>query len=264
MRWLALAAATSALVPAPRQRRITRIRALPQATVDLKARAQGLLEDVERNLADGAALPGSAQTLRAAYATDVGAGVRGRFFNAAGAAWRARCGASLLEAGRVASEPRPRPAVAAIARGRRLSTARPRRDRRSRIPCGCPSHALAARMNAVRPRREHVPAQEHNDIYVAFLEFFMDLKLDYDVSEGDGSLGSDSICPSSNPLTDLEDKDTREKLPMLYRTAMTMLDGATPEVQLGIWKLVVDKLIDRTGMSNKEFVAWSASCLKDA
>ena len=175
MRWLALAAATSALVPAPRQRRITRIRALPQATVDLKARAQGLLEDVERNLADGAALPGSAQTLRAAYATD-----------------------------------------------------------------------------------------EHNDIYVAFLEFFMDLKLDYDVSEGDGSLGSDSICPSSNPLTDLEDKDTREKLPMLYRTAMTMLDGATPEVQLGIWKLVVDKLIDRTGMSNKEFVAWSASCLKDA
>lgn len=112
--------------------------------------------------------------------------------------------------------------------------------------------------------RACLPAQEHNDIYVAFLEFFMDLKLDYDVSEGDGSLGSDSICPSSNPLTDLEDKDTREKLPMLYRTAMTMLDGATPEVQLGIWKLVVDKLIDRTGMSNNEFVAWSASCLKDA
>ena len=143
-----------------------------------------------------------------------------------------------------------------------------------------PPHAIAARnfVNAIeythrtpstRPSiayfpRACLPAQEHNDIYVAFLEFFMDLKLDYDVSEGDGSLGSDSICPSSNPLTDLEDKDTREKLPMLYRTAMTMLDGATPEVQLGIWKLVVDKLIDRTGMSNNEFVAWSASCLKDA
>ena len=44
---------------------------------------------------------------------------------------------------------------------------------------------------------------------------------------------------------------------------MTMRDGAKPEVQLGIWRLVVDKLIDRTGMSNKEFSVWASRILAE-
>jgi hypothetical protein len=93
---------------------------------------------------------------------------------------------------------------------------------------------------------------------VAFLEFFMDLKLNYDVS-----YETDKIGPTTNPLTDIEDEMTREKLPFLYDVAMTMRDGAKPEVQLGIWRLVVDKLIDRTGMSNKEFSVWASRILAE-
>ena len=104
----------------------------------------------------------------------------------------------------------------------------------------------------------HRRTQEHNDIYVAFLEFFMDLKLNYDVS-----YETDKIGPTTNPLTDIEDELTREKLPFLYDVAMTMRDGAKPEVQLGIWRLVVDKLIDRTGMSNKEFSVWASRILAE-
>ena len=93
---------------------------------------------------------------------------------------------------------------------------------------------------------------------MAFLEFFMDLKLNYDVS-----YETDKIGPTTNPLTDIEDEMTREKLPFLYDVAMTMRDGAKPEVQLGIWRLVVDKLIDRTGMSNKEFSVWASRILAE-
>ena len=108
--------------------------------------------------------------------------------------------------------------------------------------------------------RDETPlrTQEHNDIYVAFLEFFMDLKLNYDVS-----YETDKIGPTTNPLTDIDDEMTREKLPFLYDVAMTMRDGAKPEVQLGIWRLVVDKLIDRTGMSNKEFSVWASRILAE-
>ena len=123
----------------------------------------------------------------------------------------------------------------------------------------------APRDTAARPRRETrlrakppLRTQEHNDIYVAFLEFFMDLKLNYDVS-----YETDKIGPTTNPLTDIEDELTREKLPFLYDVAMTMRDGAKPEVQLGIWRLVVDKLIDRTGMSNKEFSVWASRILAE-
>ena len=112
----------------------------------------------------------------------------------------------------------------------------------------------------LRLRDDETPlrTQEHNDIYVAFLEFFMDLKLNYDVS-----YETDKIGPTTNPLTDIEDEMTREKLPFLYDVAMTMRDGAKPEVQLGIWRLVVDKLIDRTGMSNKEFSVWASRILAE-
>ncbi len=55
----------------------------------------------------------------------------------------------------------------------------------------------------------------------------MDLKLNYDVS-----YETDKIGPTTNPLTDIEDEMTREKLPFLYDVAMTMRDGAKPEVQL--------------------------------
>lgn len=51
---------------------------------------------------------------------------------------------------------------------------------------------------------------------------------------------------------------TRDKLPALYDAAMAMREGATPEVQLGLWRLVVDKLIDRVGLSNKEFAVWAS------
>ena len=53
----------------------------------------------------------------------------------------------------------------------------------------------------------------------------MDLKLNYDVS-----YETDKIGPTTNPLTDIEDEMTREKLPFLYDVAMTMRDGAKPEV----------------------------------
>ena len=134
------------------------------------------------------------------------------------------------------------------------------------------TNVVAATPSYIDPRRETPPpartarlrdetplrTQEHNDIYVAFLEFFMDLKLNYDVS-----YETDKIGPTTNPLTDIEDELTREKLPFLYDVAMTMRDGAKPEVQLGIWRLVVDKLIDRTGMSNKEFSVWASRILAE-
>ena len=78
----------------------------------------------------------------------------------------------------------------------------------------------------------------------------MDLKIDYDV--GDDEL----LRPSLHECTDTSDGVTQEKLAPLYNAAMQMLNGAEPEVQLGIWRLVVDKLVDRVGLSNKEFGQW--------
>ena len=73
MRWLlALAVLTEALVPPHRPRPPrTRVYKLPQETVDLKFRAKGLLDDVKRNLEEGAEMPDSAEKLRKAYVTDV-------------------------------------------------------------------------------------------------------------------------------------------------------------------------------------------------
>ena len=73
MRWLlALAVLTKALVPPHRPRPVrTRVYKLPQETVDLKFRAKGLLDDVKRNLEEGAEMPDSAEKLRKAYVTDV-------------------------------------------------------------------------------------------------------------------------------------------------------------------------------------------------
>ena len=73
MRWLlALAVLTEALVPPHRPRPVrTRVYKLPQETVDLKFRAKGLLDDVKRNLEEGAEMPDSAEKLRKAYVTDV-------------------------------------------------------------------------------------------------------------------------------------------------------------------------------------------------
>ena len=267
MRWLlALAVLTEALVPPHRPRPPrTRVYKLPQETVDLKFRAKGLLDDVKRNLEEGAEMPDSAEKLRKAYVTDVRGrrpflllrrlcvvgGRRGRCDGAPGARRPPRA---------LAAQNRPRSP---------LSEASPRR-----VPQRVRPHAIAAprpqRRRPVRPRaRKPTPrrgtsvthtrrAQEHNDIYVAFLEFFMDLKLNYDVS-----YETDKIGPTTNPLTDIEDELTREKLPFLYDVAMTMRDGAKPEVQLGIWRLVVDKLIDRTGMSNKEFSVWASRILAE-
>jgi NADP-dependent 3-hydroxy acid dehydrogenase YdfG len=87
----------------------------------------------------------------------------------------------------------------------------------------------------------------------------MDLKLDFDMSEEDGRLR-----PTVHDCTDRDDEVTQMKLPMLYDTAMTMIDGATPEVKLVIWRLVVDKLIDRVGMENKEFTTWASRILAGA
>ena len=146
--------------------------------------------------------------------------------------------------------------------GARRESIPPRCTTRRR--CDAVLHRPSPRDTAARPRREtyrdetRLRPQEHNDIYVAFLEFFMDLKLNYDVS-----YETDKIGPTTNPLTDIEDELTREKLPFLYDVAMTMRDGAKPEVQLGIWRLVVDKLIDRTGMSNKEFSVWASRILAE-
>ena len=72
MRWLALATLASALVPPQKPRPVrTRVYKLPQETVDLKFRAKGLLDDVKRNLEEGAEMPDSAEKLRKAYVTDV-------------------------------------------------------------------------------------------------------------------------------------------------------------------------------------------------
>ncbi len=154
---------------------------------------------------------------------------------------------------------------------RRRDAPRPRRAEREHPPSLYHATSLRRRptwTRAARHRRNRretrlrdetpLRTQEHNDIYVAFLEFFMDLKLNYDVS-----YETDKIGPTTNPLTDIDDELTREKLPFLYDVAMTMRDGAKPEVQLGIWRLVVDKLIDRTGMSNKEFSVWASRILAE-
>ena len=266
MRWLALATLASALVPPHRPRPVrTRVYKLPQETVDLKFRAKGLLDDVKRNLEEGAEMPDSAEKLRKAYVTDVS----GRRPPASSAcvhpavAARRRC---LRTRASMASRWH-RPDAIDATRARRAERATPlvhvtmrRRRRRDAV-----LRRPAPRDTAARPRREMrlrdetpLRTQEHNDIYVAFLEFFMDLKLNYDVS-----YETDKIGPTTNPLTDIEDELTREKLPFLYDVAMTMRDGAKPEVQLGIWRLVVDKLIDRTGMSNKEFSVWASRILAE-
>ena len=263
MRWLALATLASALVPPHRPRPVrTRVYKLPQETVDLKFRAKGLLDDVKRNLEEGAEMPDSAEKLRKAYVTDVSS----RRPPASSAcvhrvvAARRRC---LRTSASMASRWHRPDAVDAthpqcIEREHSPMCAARRRRRRDAVLHRPSPRDTDARTTRHRETKTPLRTQEHNDIYVAFLEFFMDLKLNYDVS-----YETDKIGPTTNPLTDIDDEMTREKLPFLYDVAMTMRDGAKPEVQLGIWRLVVDKLIDRTGMSNKEFSVWASRILAE-
>ena len=108
-------------------------------------------------------------------------------------------------------------------------------------------------------RLEDAYAREsHEDMYVGFLEFFMDLKIDYDIGD------DDMIRPTVHPCTDADDEVTQEKLAPLYNTAMIMLQDQEPEVKLGIWRLIVDKLADRVGLSNKELGIWATEILQGA
>ena len=70
-----------------------------------------------------------------------------------------------------------------------------------------------------------------------------------------------SISPTSHKCADINDEITQMKLPLLYDAAMAMIEDSTPEVQLGIWRLVVDKCIDRTGLDGKQFAAWASQIL---
>ena len=147
MRWLlALAVLTEALVPPHRPRPPrTRVYKLPQETVDLKFRAKGLLDDVKRNLEEGAEMPDSAEKLRKAYVTDV-SGRRPLLLRRARIArWR-RCDyvcappARRWRRGRTARTPSTRRAPAP-ARGERASPLAVPRD-------------VAATPSYIDPRRE--------------------------------------------------------------------------------------------------------------
>ena len=100
-------------------------------------------------------------------------------------------------------------------------------------------------------------ADSHDDMYVNFLEFFMDLKIEYDVSEED-----EMLRPTVHACTDADDFETQEKLIPLYFTAMSMLEDSEPDVQFKIWALVVDKLAGRVGLSNQEFGDWIEKTVK--
>ena len=100
-------------------------------------------------------------------------------------------------------------------------------------------------------------ADSHEDMYVNFLEFFMDLKIDYDVSEED-----EMLRPTVHACTDVDDFETQEKLIPLYLTAMSMLEDSEPNVQFKIWGLVVDKLAGRVGLSNQVFGDWIEKTVK--
>ena len=75
-------------------------------------------------------------------------------------------------------------------------------------------------------------ADSHDDMYVNFLEFFMDLKIEYDVSEED-----EMLRPTVHACTDADDFETQEKLVPLYFTAMSMLEDSDPTSSLrsGVW-----------------------------
>eukprot|EP00555_Chaetoceros_dichaeta_P006213 CAMPEP_0198252786 /NCGR_PEP_ID=MMETSP1447-20131203/3258_1 /TAXON_ID=420782 /ORGANISM="Chaetoceros dichaeta, Strain CCMP1751" /LENGTH=206 /DNA_ID=CAMNT_0043938169 /DNA_START=38 /DNA_END=655 /DNA_ORIENTATION=- len=93
---------------------------------------------------------------------------------------------------------------------------------------------------------------DYNDMFVLFIEFFMDMKLEYDMEDD----GDDMCRPTVHACTDPEDDVTKDKLPQLYNMAMTMMDGTSPELKFRIWRLVVDKLASRVGMENDVFVDW--------
>ena len=103
--------------------------------------------------------------------------------------------------------------------------------------------------------RRRYAKDSHADMYVTCLEFFMDLKIEYDTDDA-----TELLRPTVHACTDIEEPATQEKLAPLYNAAMQMLNGAEPEIQLGIWKLIVDKLIDRVGLSKKEFYMWVDWC----
>lgn len=139
MRWLlALAVLTEALVPPHRPRPPrTRVYKLPQETVDLKFRAKGLLDDVKRNLEEGAEMPDSAEKLRKAYVTDVSG--RRPFL--------------LLRRARIARWRRAVVACAPARRWRRGGTARTPSTRRAPPPARRESYTPCYNETTSSPRR---------------------------------------------------------------------------------------------------------------
>ena len=99
-------------------------------------------------------------------------------------------------------------------------------------------------------------AGDRGDMYVLFVEFFMEMKLEYD-------MGEDDMCrPTAHACTDPNDSVTKRKLPELYATATSMMKDAEPEIKLRIWRLVVDKLFARVGLDNDAFDEWARKELK--
>mmetsp|Transcript_21194 Transcript_21194/g.24394 ORF Transcript_21194/g.24394 Transcript_21194/m.24394 type:complete len:187 (-) Transcript_21194:689-1249(-) len=96
----------------------------------------------------------------------------------------------------------------------------------------------------------------YNELFLQFITFFVDMKLNYDV-------GDDDLCrPTVFPCTDPGDEVTKEKLPQMYQFCHSMIDGADPEVQLQIWRIIVDKLASRVEMDNDSFNDWCVDALK--
>jgi hypothetical protein len=100
-------------------------------------------------------------------------------------------------------------------------------------------------------------ANDRDAMYFTFLEFYMDMKLDFDMDE------NDRCCPTVHQCRDPDDDMTRHKLPVLYETAMSMTDGESPIVKMKIFTLVVDKLSSRVGLDNLAFASWAGNCLQD-
>lgn len=107
------------------------------------------------------------------------------------------------------------------------------------------------------PLEEAYASGSYNHMLLLFVEFFVDMKLSYD-------MGDDDMCrPTVHACTDPDDKVTKEKLPDLYLFAQNMIEGAAPEAKLGIWRLVVDRLAGRVGMDTDTFNDWCIRTLKE-
>eukprot|EP00587_Corethron_hystrix_P010589 CAMPEP_0113298584 /NCGR_PEP_ID=MMETSP0010_2-20120614/969_1 /TAXON_ID=216773 ORGANISM="Corethron hystrix, Strain 308" /NCGR_SAMPLE_ID=MMETSP0010_2 /ASSEMBLY_ACC=CAM_ASM_000155 /LENGTH=138 /DNA_ID=CAMNT_0000151665 /DNA_START=161 /DNA_END=577 /DNA_ORIENTATION=- /assembly_acc=CAM_ASM_000155 len=101
-------------------------------------------------------------------------------------------------------------------------------------------------------------AENYDDMYVLFLDFFMDMKLEYD-------MGDDDMCrPTAHACTDPDDEVTQMKLPELYLTARNLMEDVEPALKMRIWRLVVDKLCARVELGNEEFDEWVVKVLQSS